>query len=98
MAPDVLHPDISGIAAHVPTAGQNTLAPIAIVGFSLKFPQEATSPGAFWDMLAEKRCAMTEWPKDRVNIDAFYHADSNRCDTVRIFIFRLDVKILKVSD
>ena len=96
MAPDVLHPD--GNAAHIPTAGHKDLAPIAIVGFSLKFPQEATSPESFWHMLAERRCAMTEWPKDRVNIDAFYHADSNRCDTVRILISKLIVEIPSVSD
>ena len=59
------------------------LEPIAVVGFSLRFPQEATSPESFWEMLAEKRCAMTEWPKDRINLDAFYHPDSNRTDTVR---------------
>lgn len=58
--------------------------PIAIVGFSLKFPQEATSPEAFWKMLVEKRCSMTEWPKERLNLDAFYHPDSNRPDTVRL--------------
>ena len=87
-----------GTAAHIPTTGHKALEPIAIVGFSLRFPHEATSPKAFWDMLAEKQCAMTEWPKDRVNIDAFYHPDSNRCDTVRIFIFRLNVEVLKGLD
>lgn len=24
-------------------------------------------------MLEDKRCVMTEWPRDRLNIDAFYH-------------------------
>ena len=33
-------------------------------------------------MMLEKRCAMTEMPKDRENIDAFYHSDANRSDTV----------------
>ncbi len=58
------------------------LESLAIIGFSLKFPQEAVTPEAFWKMLTEKRCAMTEWPKDRMKIDAFYHPDGSRCDTV----------------
>ena len=58
------------------------LEPIAVVGFSLKFPQDATSPEAFWKMLMEKRCSMTEWPRERLNLDAFYHPDSSRPDTV----------------
>lgn len=61
---------------------EDRLEPIAVIGFSLEFPQEATSPENFWKMLTEKRCAMTDWPKDRMNVDAFYHADSNRTDTV----------------
>lgn len=56
--------------------------PIAVIGFSLKFPQDATSPEAFWKMMTEKRCSMTEWPKERLNLDAFYHPDSSRPDTV----------------
>lgn len=60
------------------------LEPIAIVGFSLKFPQDATSQEAFWSMLMEKRCAMTEWPSDRLNIEAYHHPDKDRLDTVCI--------------
>jgi acyl transferase domain-containing protein len=58
---------------------------IAIIGFSLEFPQDATSSEGFWKMMAEKRCAMTEFPPDRLNIDAFYHPDPNRGDS---FSFR----------
>lgn len=56
--------------------------PIAIIGFSLKFPQDATSPDAFWKMLTEKRCAMTDLPTDRVHLNAFYNPDGTRRDTV----------------
>lgn len=67
------------------------LEPIAVIGFSFKFPQGATSSAALWKMFEEKRCAMTEWPSDRINLDAFYHVDQNRCDTVfsRFFFFFL---------
>ncbi|KAI1771759.1 putative polyketide synthase [Hypoxylon cercidicola] len=41
---------------------------VAICGFSIKFPGDATSPEAFWRMIMEKRCAMTEFPSNRFNI------------------------------
>ena len=59
---------------------------VAIIGFSLKFSQEATSSEAFWEMLCEGRSAMTEFPRDRINIDAFYHPDSNRHQTVCVTV------------
>ena len=59
------------------------LESIAVIGFSSKFPQEGTTPEAFWEMLLNKKCAMTEWPEDRLNVDAFYHPDSSRPDTVQ---------------
>ncbi|KAF2468466.1 reducing type I polyketide synthase [Lindgomyces ingoldianus] len=64
------------------SAEDDLLEPLAVIGFSLKFPEEATSPEAFWQMLVEKRCAMTEIPKDRINIDAFYSPDKTRDDTI----------------
>ena len=64
------------------TLEDDRLMPIAIVGFSLKFPQDAISPDAFWKMLTEKRCAMTDLPTDRVLLDGFYNPDGNRRDTV----------------
>ena len=72
------------------------LEPLAVVGFSLQFPQEATTPEAFWKMLTEKRCAMTEWPKDRLNIDAFYHPDSSRPDTVE-YSFPIQASMLMMT-
>ena len=59
--------------------------PIAVVGFSFQFPQEAINSDAFWQVLRNKRCVMTEWPRDRVNIDAFHHPDSKRPDTVQSY-------------
>ena len=58
------------------------LEPIAVVGFSLKFPQEAATSEGFWRLMTERRCAMTDWPKERLNVDAFYHPDNGRPDTV----------------
>lgn len=68
------------------------LEPIAIVGLACRFPQEATSPEAFWQMMLEARSGMTDVPKDRFNIDAFYEANTNRPGMVYIFILVLSVR------
>jgi acyl transferase domain-containing protein len=52
--------------------------PISIVGMSYIFPDGASSDDVFWDMLMEKRNAATEFPKDRINIDAFHSAEQGR--------------------
>jgi acyl transferase domain-containing protein len=51
--------------------------PIAVCGFALKFPQDAPSEKAFWSMLVEKRTAFTEYPPERLNVDAFQHSTRN---------------------
>ena len=61
---------------------QGGLEPIALVGLSLRFPQDATSADSFWKMLTERKCAMTEVPKDRWNAASFYHPDGKRNDSV----------------
>lgn len=81
---------------HYDCLQDDKLEPLAVVGFSLKFPQEATTPEAFWKMLTDKRCAVTEWPKDRLNIDAFYNPDSSRPDTVEYF-FSIQASMLSVT-
>jgi acyl transferase domain-containing protein len=55
---------------------QNLEDPIAVVGYSLKFPQDGDTPQSFWDMLYEGRCASTDFPPDRLNVDAWYDSES----------------------
>ncbi|KAE8858793.1 hypothetical protein PTNB73_08273 [Pyrenophora teres f. teres] len=63
---------------------KDALEPIAIVGMSANLPQSATSPEAFWKLLEEGRSAMTEVPSDRFNIDAFYHPNGDRLNTLNV--------------
>lgn len=58
--------------------------PVAIIGMACRFPGDATSPNSFWDMLATKRDVWREVPKDRFNIDAFYHPDPDRNGSVSV--------------
>ena len=61
---------------------KGTTEPIAIVGFSMRFPQDATSSQGFWRMLCQGRSAMTEVPENRFNLKAFYHPDSSKISSV----------------
>ena len=81
---------------------QEKVEPIAVIGLSLRFPQDAVSVDSFWGMLMERRCAMTEIPKDRMNLSAFYHPDANRQDNVclhrssssaEMILFPVDFKV-----
>lgn len=60
----------------------DTSKDVAVVGLSLRFPQDGNTVEGFWKMLVEGQSAMTEVPKDRWNAEAFYHPDAERKDTV----------------
>ena len=55
---------------------------IAIVGMAARLPQDAVSIEQFWALLHEGRRAASDIPKDRVNMDSFYHPNSERSDSV----------------
>lgn len=59
--------------------------PIALVGFSLKFPQDADSTEGFWQMLSEGKNASTDFPPTKFNIDAFEGRKGAMNGTVRAF-------------
>ena len=73
------------MVSRVDTAGQSRtdpkIVPIAVVGYGCRFPGDATSPAAFYEMLAEGRDAWSEVPKDRYNIDAYWHPNPDRNGT-----------------
>ncbi|KAF7595543.1 hypothetical protein BBP40_005578 [Aspergillus hancockii] len=54
------------------------LEPVAIVGFSFRFPGQATDCKGFWEMMMDKRCAASESPGDRINVSGWYHPDRRR--------------------
>ncbi|UKZ55353.1 Type I Iterative PKS [Trichoderma virens] len=62
----------------VPSLGANSVDDIAIVGLALRFPGEATSPQKLWDVLERKESQWSEFPKDRLNIDGYYHPSNQR--------------------
>ncbi|KAI0415269.1 putative polyketide synthase [Xylaria grammica] len=57
------------------------MMPVAVVGMACRFPGDATSPTAFFEMLVKGRSAWSEVPKDRYNIDAYWHPSKERIGT-----------------
>ncbi|OJI98164.1 hypothetical protein ASPVEDRAFT_880803 [Aspergillus versicolor CBS 583.65] len=49
-------------------------------GLSLDFPGESTTPEAFWNLILDGRPTAKEVPKDRYDIDAWYHPDAKQPD------------------
>ncbi len=49
--------------------------PIAIVGMACRFPGGAADPEAFWRLLRDGVDAVTEIPRERWDVDAFYDPD-----------------------
>lgn len=76
--------NISGSTVAGEEIPDDKLEPIAIIGLSLRFPQDATSPAGFWDMLMEGRSARSDVPKNRFNVDAFYKAGSSKTGIVSL--------------
>ncbi|RAR00984.1 polyketide synthase PksG [Stemphylium lycopersici] len=58
--------------------------PIAIIGMNMKFPGDAVSAESFWELVMQAKNVSKEIPQDRFNIDAFYHPDPARLDSLRI--------------
>ena len=49
--------------------------PIAVIGMACRFPGGCDTPERFWQLLAQERCAVTEVPAERWNVDEYYDPD-----------------------
>lgn len=65
-------------------SGADSVMPIAIIGLGGRFPGDAANPEKLWDLISNGRSALSEVPKDRFNIDAFYHPHHERQGTINI--------------
>ncbi|KUL82178.1 hypothetical protein ZTR_09578 [Talaromyces verruculosus] len=57
--------------------------PIAIIGLALRGPGDGSNSERFWHMLTRGQSARSEVPKDRYNVDGFYHPDPNRLGSIQ---------------
>lgn len=55
---------------------------IAVIGLGLRFPGNATSPSELWKVLDRAESQWSEFPRDRLNIDGYYHPDEKRQGSV----------------
>ena len=54
---------------------------VAVVGMACRYPDDATSPSAFFEMLVNARSAWSEVPENRYNLDAYWHPNKERIGT-----------------
>lgn len=54
-----------------------TVEPIAIIGMGCKFPGSSNTPEQFWELLKNGKCAITDIPEGRWNIENFYDSNPN---------------------
>jgi acyl transferase domain-containing protein/acyl-CoA synthetase (AMP-forming)/AMP-acid ligase II/acyl carrier protein len=83
------HPSIRGLAAHLagdvalevksPQSQAQAAAvaaePIAIIGMACRFPGDASSLDAYWELLRSGGDAISAVPRDRWDLDALYDPD-----------------------
>jgi acyl transferase domain-containing protein len=55
---------------------------IAVIGMACRFPQTAEDVESFWDTLIAGRSTSTDFPPDKLNIDAHYHPDADHGGSV----------------
>jgi hypothetical protein len=76
------------------------MEPIAITGFAFRLPQGTNDVNTLWKVLSEGKNLMTDWPKDRINVESFHNAGPHKQNTVRINItpFWMLVSVTKTED
>ncbi|KAL8839293.1 MAG: hypothetical protein Q9170_001810 [Blastenia crenularia] len=67
-----------------PPEGTKKAMPIAIVGMSCRFPGGANNLQEMWRLCSEGRSARSEVPKNRFNVDAFYHPNPERVNSMNV--------------
>jgi hypothetical protein len=62
---------------------------IAIIGLACRFPGDASSPAAFFEMLLQGKDAWAEIPSTRFNAEAYFHPNRERPGTMVRYIYQI---------
>ncbi|KAI1742676.1 putative polyketide synthase [Xylaria scruposa] len=62
--------------AHPPELDGNDADSIAICGFSIKFPEDATTAESLWKIIVGRRCTTEQFPPDRISSQGFFHRNN----------------------
>ena len=77
------HQISNGEGSEHPDSSSSGKQPVAIVGISCHFPGDINSPQEFSDFCTRGEEAWSEFPpKDRFNIDAWYHPNTDKGGSV----------------
>ena len=68
--------------AETAVENEKYIQPVAIIGVSCRFPGDVNNLQAFTDFCTKGEAATAQFPKDRFNIDSWYHPDSEKGDSV----------------
>ncbi|KAL8790242.1 MAG: hypothetical protein Q9195_006465 [Heterodermia aff. obscurata] len=76
-------PDFSGGSSFaggetINPSSQHDSEPVAIVGMGCRWPGACNQPAELWDLLEKQRDAYSDFPAERINVDAFYHEKRDR--------------------
>ena len=63
-------------------SSNSSVMPIAVIGMACRFPGEGDNVDGFWTMIREGRDAWSEFPKTRMNAEAFSHPYAARTGSV----------------
>ncbi|CAG8902537.1 unnamed protein product [Penicillium egyptiacum] len=66
---------------NMPDLNRDQVMPIAVVGIGGRFPGDASNPDRLWEILLKGESTLSKTPKDRFNVDAFYHPQAERQGT-----------------
>ncbi|KZZ99128.1 polyketide synthase [Moelleriella libera RCEF 2490] len=55
---------------------------VAVIGVGLRFPGNATNPENLWDVLTKGESQWGEIPRERLNIDGYYHPSGDRLGSI----------------
>ncbi|XRM42767.1 hypothetical protein ABZX51_005978 [Aspergillus tubingensis] len=55
---------------------------LAVIGYAVRYPQDASDSVRFWNFLLKAREASTAFPEDRISQKAFYHPDPDHGGTI----------------
>lgn len=70
------------------TGGGGDADPAAIVGFACRVPG-AMNPSKLWENIETQKDVQRKMPRERYNVDAYYHPDGTNKGTVRGRLFAL---------
>lgn len=80
--------------------GKYANEPIVIVGSGCRFPGGANTPSKLWDLLRQPRDVQSKIPKDRFDVDTFFHADGKhhgRTNAPYAYMLEEDVRAFDAS-